>query len=1462
MMKSTLFFLVIILMTSPLLKSQEIYKVNKGERPPIDYERIAPEAYEKGLLMIKFTQDQTLFLETHSPVKSKSGIITFGIGRVDALNEKHGAMEVTQHFLSPAFGNSFTDRHKAWGFHLWYMLEFDESIDVSQLITEYGELTEIEVAEPVFKKQHFGYSSSIEFLPVIEELAEANSTNWTPNDPMLNTQWHYNNTGQQSGTPGADISLFDAWDLERGHSSVIVAIIDDGIQFNHPDLTANMWQNAQGHYGYNFVSNSSTISPGNHGTHVAGTVAAVNNNNTGLAGVAGGSGTGDGVRLMSCQVFTSSSSGGFHLAPVWAADNGAAISQNSWGYTSAGYYDQNVLDAIDYFNTYGGGGVLDGGITIFAAGNSDAAGQWYPGYYSGAFSVAATNNQDQKAWYSNFDTWVDISAPGGETWGNNSDARGVRSTITGSSYAYYEGTSMACPHASGVAALIISYAFRNGVMLTATDIADVLRNTTDNHYTVNPGFANQLGTGRLNAHQALLETQALLSGVFNPQNFSAQTVSTSQINLNWQLNNNNNAVMLVYSMNGTFGTPASGTSYSVGNTIPGGGTVIYKGSATNFNHTGLQPATLYYYRVYSYDSSNDYSSGRNAQATTLCDVISTLPLSEDFNAGNEIPICWEIADNQGNGQVWQFGTHSSGLQGTTGNYAFLNSDAYGSGNTQNADLISPLLDLTNYSNVSLAFTHYFRQYQTTSTASLYYSVNNGVTWTQIQQWNATTTNPAAFNQVIAAVDGQSQVRFRWNYTGTWGYYWDVDDVIITGTQAQTPILSASPSTLNFGYVENNTISSSQNYVLSGVNLSNGPIQVTAPSGFEVSINDVDWYNTINIAYTPPVLQNTSIYVRFSPTGNPDDYNGQIANSGGGAASFNVDVSGTSVLSYCSAGSNATSYEYIEYVDFHSISNGPSGRGVGGYQDFTSLSADIVQGQTYPFAVTLTNPYASDQLRIWVDWNQDGVFDHPDELVHESAVGIGPFTGNITIPTNSATGQTRMRIRVWDTAAEASGVSGGPCGIENWGEVEDYAVNVISGISCNDFEETTNAQICEGSTYSWRGNNYSVSGTYHDSLFTTNPPGCDSVYILNLTVNPVFEFVSNAEICEGDTYQWQGGNYTVGGTYTETYQTVNGCDSVYILNLTVNPVFEFVSNAEICEGDTYQWQGGNYTVGGTYTETYQTVNGCDSVYILNLTVNPVFEFVNNAEICEGDTYQWQGGNYTVGGTYTETYQTVNGCDSVYILNLTVNPVFEFVSNAEICEGDTYQWQGGNYTVGGTYTETYQTVNGCDSVYILNLTVNPVYEFVSNAEICEGDTYQWQGGNYTVGGTYTETYQTVNGCDSVYILNLTVNPVFEFVSNAEICEGDTYQWQGGNYTVGGTYTETYQTVNGCDSVYILNLTVNPVYEFVSNAEICEGDTYQWQGGNYTVGGTYTETYQTVNGCDSVYILNLTVNPCLNL
>jgi M6 family metalloprotease-like protein len=269
----------------------------------------------------------------------------------------------------------------------------------------------------------------------------------------------------------------------------------------------------------------------------------------------------------------------------------------------------------------------------------------------------------------------------------------------------------------------------------------------------------------------------------DPTNFTATAASTSQINLTWGHNPSNSNVMVVYSPTNTFGTPVNGTSYIAGSTISGGGTVLYNGAALSYNHTGLSTSTTYYYKAFSVLTGAAYSTGVLANATTFCGTF-TLPFSESFS-NTTIPNCWTQVDNQGGGQIWLFGaiTTQSPNPVLTGNYAFLNSDTYGSGFTQNADLITPTLDLTGFSGVTLHFNHYFLSYSGSS-GTVSYSINNGTSWSQIQQFTSTSaTNPAVFSQVIAAVANQPQVRFKWNYTGTYGYSWSVDDVSITGTSS-------------------------------------------------------------------------------------------------------------------------------------------------------------------------------------------------------------------------------------------------------------------------------------------------------------------------------------------------------------------------------------------------------------------------------------------------------------------------------------------------------------------------------------------------------------------------------------------------------------------------------------------------------------------------------------------------------
>jgi M6 family metalloprotease-like protein len=295
----------------------------------------------------------------------------------------------------------------------------------------------------------------------------------------------------------------------------------------------------------------------------------------------------------------------------------------------------------------------------------------------------------------------------------------------------------------------------------------------------------------------------------NPTNFSAIAKSESQIDLTWAKSENRD-VIIAYSTSATFGSLVDGTTYTAGQSINGGGTVLYQGDATTFSHTNLNSNTAYYYKAWTrLTSTPTYSLGTVTQTKTACSGILTLPLTEDFNSG-DISGCWSIIDNQGNGQVWQVGSISSGLSGT---YIYLDSDGYGEDNTQNADLVTPAINTVGLTSVTISFKHYFKV-ETGETATFSYSLD-GTNWIQIDQWTATTANPTNYKKILTEVANKPSVKFKWNYTGTWGWHWCIDDISITETSATDVVANfkADPTSVNingsttFTDLSNGTITS-------------------------------------------------------------------------------------------------------------------------------------------------------------------------------------------------------------------------------------------------------------------------------------------------------------------------------------------------------------------------------------------------------------------------------------------------------------------------------------------------------------------------------------------------------------------------------------------------------------------------------------------------------------------------------
>ncbi len=594
--------------------------------------------FESGVIRIKVKESLALQLQNARMTKSSNNILVTGIQSIDRLSLQYKATGIKRVFRA---AGKFEEKHRRYGLHRWFEIELDKAAPILTVLAAYQSIEQVEIVQPLYKKAIIG-SDRMDYGPRRVNISQATTLSGSPNDPLFAQQWHYNNTGQAGGTSGSDISLLQAWGIETGSSNVIVAVTDGGAQVNHPDLAASMWINTgevpgngvdddnNGYVddinGYGFGDNTGQIAPDDHGSHTSGTIGATTNNGIGVSGIAGGSGTGDGVRLMSCAAFGAVGTGGFEDTYVYGADNGAVISQNSWGYTSAGVFDQSVLDAIDYFIAEAGKdqfgnqvGPMKGGIVIFAAGNDDNNGAHYPGFYEPTLSVGAVNNQDKKAWYSNFGPWVDIAAPGGETFVNN-DPHGVLSTISGGQYAFFQGTSMATPHVSGVAALIVSKF--GGPGFTPEMLRGRLTQLVDDIDAVDPDFAGLLGSGRLNAFSALQQNDGDAPDAID--DLAASDVAITTITLTWTSpSDSGNGSASVYDIRYST-SPITAGNFSGATKYLNPPAPKAAGIKDTLAISGLLPGTTYYFAIKSADFFGNFSSVSNIieQATNFAPVIS------------------------------------------------------------------------------------------------------------------------------------------------------------------------------------------------------------------------------------------------------------------------------------------------------------------------------------------------------------------------------------------------------------------------------------------------------------------------------------------------------------------------------------------------------------------------------------------------------------------------------------------------------------------------------------------------------------------------------------------------------------------------------------------------------------------------------------------------------------------------
>ncbi|MGL4518791.1 MAG: S8 family serine peptidase [Phocaeicola sp.] len=606
-----------------------------AEKEFIDNEQIVlPEVednsplFEKGVVRVKMSA--ALLESLTQDVEEELYVVQ------KILSEQINGGSITSLKRLYPYAGKYEARTREMGMHLWYVVRFDPQTSTSRLINSFSESEDVLKIERVPVVEHFASQPLPAYLSSLHTIGNQRTNHSLPfNDPLLDYQWHYKNNAQnERHLLGADINVFPVWENNlTGNPNVIVCVVDQGVDYMHEDLKDNMYINLaeltgnpgedsdnngfiDDIYGYNFVDRTGQIVPNDHGSHVAGIIAGVNNNGVGISGIAGGDGTANsGVKILNAQIFTASGSVEGAVGIKYGADNGAVISQNSWGYPALIECPESDKLAIDYFIKYAGVdendqqvGPIRGGIVVFASGNESRP-YSSPGSYSEVVSVTSIAPDYTKAYYSNYGNYATVAAPGGslsEQYGVNS-VGAVLSTVANNRYAFLQGTSMACPHVSGALALLVSkVANEEKQGVTAKEIISQLVENSRSIDNYNPSYVGKMG-GLIDVYRAVGGNSSIAP--LPVSSFSLLDITHNEASFEWMVpvdeDDANTIGFAIYSSTEPLdgvdfnNLPSSVTKHMIGEYVPAAGEKMRS------RIRGLKPNSTYYFAIQSYDFSGN-----------------------------------------------------------------------------------------------------------------------------------------------------------------------------------------------------------------------------------------------------------------------------------------------------------------------------------------------------------------------------------------------------------------------------------------------------------------------------------------------------------------------------------------------------------------------------------------------------------------------------------------------------------------------------------------------------------------------------------------------------------------------------------------------------------------------------------------------------------------------------------------
>jgi gliding motility-associated-like protein len=391
-------------------------------------------------------------------------------------------------------------------------------------------------------------------------------------------------------------------------------------------------------------------------------------------------------------------------------------------------------------------------------------------------------------------------------------------------------------------------------------------------------------------------------------------------------------------------------------------------------------------------------------------------------------------------------------------------------------------------------------------------------------------------------------------------------------------------------------------------------------------------------------------------------------------------------------------------------------------------------------------------------------------------------------------------------------------------------------------------ICYGKSFLFNGQQLTTAGVYRDTL--PNFVGCDSLVILNLYIKNVDTTHVYDTLCDNMPKIFNNQNLTVAGLYRDTLFKLNGCDSHIFYHFIPKPSYRTPISRAICLGDSSLFAGKYYKISGVYHDSLKSIQNCDSIVTLTLTVRTVDTSYVYDTFCGNIPKTFNGSSLTIAGFYRDTLKNIVGCDSHIFYHFIPKPVYETPISRAICASDSTLFGVKNYNLAGVYYDTLKTIRGCDSVLKLTLTINTLDTNKQMQTICRGKSYNFYSQVLMSAGTYSHKFTNRNGCDSLILMTISVIDSSTYSFSRMLCSGQSFSFNNQNLTQAGVYRDTFLNHLGCDSFVTLNLSFGLVLYDTLRQTVCAGQLFR----TYTSPGTYYETYKSSLGCDSILTIYL--------